>query len=161
MPRTITRRRRPNRVVIDFDRGQRAPRHEHPSGLTQHCARVGHMLEKPHHPDMVEGAVREGELGCIGTAKVGTHTQTGEVGTSYLQLALLDVHSCQHNAGKRLTEDRQHRPHPTTDLQQPRPGSQPRPREDQLLPPVFGLQQQALLLVARIAVNVTVSHARK
>jgi hypothetical protein len=119
------------------------------------------MLEKPHHPQMVEGGVREGQLDRIGTTKVGTQAKASEVSPSCLQLAFLDVHSCQHDAGKRLTEDPQHRPHPTTDFQQTRPGSQPRPRKDQLFPPVFGLQQQALLLVARVAVNVPVSHARE
>ena len=59
------------------------------------------MLEKPHHPHMVEGAVREGQLDRIGTTKVGTQAKASEVSPSCLQLAFLDVHSCQNNAGKR------------------------------------------------------------
>ncbi len=107
---------------------------------------------------MVERRVRVGKLERVGPAEVGSQPEAGEMHTGDVELTFLDVDTGQLDAGKGLPEDSEHRAHAAPDLEQARPGRQRGPGEDQVVAPVLGLPDEALLLLRRVAVDVSLGH---
>jgi hypothetical protein len=66
---------------------------------------------------VVERPVRVRELERVGPAEVGPQPEVAEMRAGDVELALLDVDTCEHDAGKRLSEDSEHRAHPAPDLE--------------------------------------------
>ena len=97
------------------------------------------MLNKPHHPDMVERRVRIRKFERVCLAKIGFQTEAAKMGTSRLQLARLDVHTGQYDSRESHAENTQHGADTTADLKQARSRGKSRPRENQFVAPMLRL----------------------
>jgi hypothetical protein len=73
--------------------------------LSQRGDWIRDVLEKPHHPDVVEGGVLVGQFDRVGPTKVGAQAESREMGAGRLELPLLDVHPGERDLGKGLAED--------------------------------------------------------
>jgi hypothetical protein len=92
--------------VVDLDRGDRAARREHAARLTEGRHRVREVLQEPHHPDVVERVVVEGERQGVGLQQGRIDARLRQVRAGEVELPLLDVDPGQLDAGKLLAEHR-------------------------------------------------------
>src|SRR5438093_8427301 len=118
------------------------------------------MLEEPHHPDVVEGAVGERERERVGLTQRCLDARPLEVAPSEVELLLFDVDAEQLDTRILLSQYRQDCADPTADLEQTCSRLELGAVANQSVPPVLGLLHEPLLLRRPVSVNV-ISHRRQ
>jgi hypothetical protein len=140
--------------VVDLDRCDRSAGREDAARLAQRRDRVREVLQEPHHPDVVERLVVEGQRQRVGLHQRRVDPGRCQVRSRECELPCLDIDAREMDAGEFLAEHRHHGTHAAADLQQPGPGLERRSVPDQVVPPVFRLRNQALLLRRCVSVHV-------
>src|SRR5581483_12524029 len=97
-----------------------AAHREHASRLEQHGPRVRHVLEEPHHPDVVEGLVVERQRSGVSLHERRLDTRSLEVFRRRLELTALDVDAGEPQAPVLLAENGEDGTDSAADLEQPR-----------------------------------------
>jgi hypothetical protein len=128
------------RRVVDLDRCNRPARRQHAARLAQRGDRVREVLQEPHHPDVVERLVVEGERQRVRLQQGRLDPGLRQVRACELELLRLDVHTREGDTGKLLPKHRHHGTDAAADLEQPRPGLERGSVHDQVLPPVLRLR---------------------
>jgi hypothetical protein len=96
------------------------PRDQNASYFTKRADRVGHVLEEPHHPDVVERSVVVWELKAVGRAELRRDSPLANVIVGHLDLACLEIDARKRHSGECFSEDPKHRAYAAADLEQPR-----------------------------------------
>jgi catechol 2,3-dioxygenase-like lactoylglutathione lyase family enzyme len=152
--RCVRRRLHATGRVIDLNGGESAAGDEHAPGVAQRRRRVADVLEQPHHPDVVEGLVRERQGKRVALAQGRLDSGSPEMAARELELCRLDVDADETQTGKLLSEHGQHRADATSDFEQACTGAELRAIRDQAMAPVLGLLDEPLLLDRPVSVDV-------
>jgi hypothetical protein len=118
------------------------------------------MLEEPHHPDVVEGLIRERKRERVGLTQRRLDAGALEIPSRKVKLLLLDVDAVELDTWELLSEHCEDCADPGADLDQPRARLELGAVADQPVPPVLGLLHEPLLLRGSVTVNVR-THARR